>query len=120
LFHISPSALIQWMFSFVYFPGPLTRELVQVCTDIVNSGACGRVRGRERRCSHGALSPCSSHVAPSPCCSHGALSPCCSHGALSPCSSHGALSPCWGAKASTQYRRAWRLRLDRARRLQHL
>jgi hypothetical protein len=35
--------LIQWMFSIVYLPGPLTRESVQVCPHIVNSGSGGCV-----------------------------------------------------------------------------
>jgi hypothetical protein len=48
LFHICPSALIQWMFSIVYVPGHLRREFLQLRPRIVNSASRGRLRAGNR------------------------------------------------------------------------
>jgi hypothetical protein len=47
--------LIQWMFSIVYLPGPLTPEFVQVRPHIVNSVSGGCVRGASQAACVGTM-----------------------------------------------------------------
>jgi hypothetical protein len=48
LFHICPSALIEWMFSIVSVSDPLTPDFIQLHLVIVNSASRGRIEARNR------------------------------------------------------------------------
>jgi hypothetical protein len=50
LFHICPSALIEWMFSIGHVSVRLVPEPLQLRPDIVNSASRGRIRGRKPFC----------------------------------------------------------------------